>query len=571
MRRFELREGTASKFWEVDVEGSDVVVRFGRIGTNGQTKRTSFASAAEAEKAKEKLVREKTGKGYAEVGASTAATEAKPEPVSKGRAKKAKPSADSAGTRFPASPTPVTAVRCFRDEDTALFERGFPAMHVLTDEVVKPEVAMQRARDGIEEIDPRLPVHVPRDVARRFVAGYLTPRTWGNDAQAYTHPVPAHVALREAALASDRAIDEASLEEFLVRNCPCGSEWRVTVGELALAGTNNETYGWRLHEMVHVHEAVLGTEPVARRLVAHLLRALRDPEAWGVWGRDPNRHNASAHHLAFALGTLRHRLDPKTWSDLVEPFRGAADARIAVFADLLACLADDARPPLCPYYVLDLAILRRDRETIAREVQGKDMLFWRPEVTYLLGGTPYAHATFGHARRLPDWKQVRLVDELGRLAMPEVAVVIGMLATARPAKKVATEWLRAHADLARPALLEASTSLPDAADRARASEALALFGTAPVEEARTLTEDELTRELAALFGGLEARLVACRGNAKKERAVMRETFDRYCETRSAAGDVMPEAYFGHELIDWRPKDAAARERWWALVQEVQDE
>lgn len=51
---------------------------------------------------------------------------------------------------------------------------------------------------------------------------------------------------------------------------------------------------------------------------------------------------------------------------------------------------------------------------------------------------------------------------------------------------------------------------------------------------------------------------------------MRRSFDRYCEARSAAGEVLPEAYFGHELVDWRPKNAKARDRWWALVQEVQD-
>ncbi len=38
---------------------------------------------------------------------------------------------------------------------------------------------------------------------------------------------------------------------------------------------------------------------------------------------------------------------------------------------------------------------------------------------------------------------------------------------------------------------------------------------------------------------------------------MRSAFDRYCETRAAGGEVIPEAYFGHEVIDCRPKDAAA--------------
>jgi len=65
-RLFEFVEGTSSKFWEVWVEGRDVTTRWGRIGTDGQTKTKTFKdeSAAQAEMAK--LIKEKTGKGYQE-------------------------------------------------------------------------------------------------------------------------------------------------------------------------------------------------------------------------------------------------------------------------------------------------------------------------------------------------------------------------------------------------------------------------------------------------------------------------------------------------------------------------
>lgn len=74
MKRFELVEGTASKFWEVSVTGSDLTVRFGRIGTNGQTKTKSLASPAAAEKERDKLIKEKTGGGYKEVTVAAGAT-----------------------------------------------------------------------------------------------------------------------------------------------------------------------------------------------------------------------------------------------------------------------------------------------------------------------------------------------------------------------------------------------------------------------------------------------------------------------------------------------------------------
>jgi predicted DNA-binding WGR domain protein len=66
MQRFELIEGSSSKFWEIDVDDCDVTVRFGRIGTSGQSKTKTFADETAARKEHDKLVKEKTSKGYAE-------------------------------------------------------------------------------------------------------------------------------------------------------------------------------------------------------------------------------------------------------------------------------------------------------------------------------------------------------------------------------------------------------------------------------------------------------------------------------------------------------------------------
>jgi predicted DNA-binding WGR domain protein len=74
MRRFELVEGKSSKFWEVDTQGNTLTTRFGRIGTNGQTQTKEFADNAAADKEQNKLIREKTGKGYTETTVSAGAT-----------------------------------------------------------------------------------------------------------------------------------------------------------------------------------------------------------------------------------------------------------------------------------------------------------------------------------------------------------------------------------------------------------------------------------------------------------------------------------------------------------------
>lgn len=69
-RRFEFNDGKTSKFWEIEVTGTQFTVRYGKIGTAGQTQTKDYADAAAAAKSAEKLIAEKTGKGYQEVGGS---------------------------------------------------------------------------------------------------------------------------------------------------------------------------------------------------------------------------------------------------------------------------------------------------------------------------------------------------------------------------------------------------------------------------------------------------------------------------------------------------------------------
>lgn len=71
-RRFEFEEGGSRKFWEVTLDGASFTVRYGRIGAAGSTKTTTTGSDAEAAKEVDKLIREKTKKGYQEVGEGVA-------------------------------------------------------------------------------------------------------------------------------------------------------------------------------------------------------------------------------------------------------------------------------------------------------------------------------------------------------------------------------------------------------------------------------------------------------------------------------------------------------------------
>ncbi len=65
-RRFEFVGGGSSKFWVIEMSGKSSTVRFGRIGTDGQSKSREFESPEDAKREVDKQVREKTGKGYLE-------------------------------------------------------------------------------------------------------------------------------------------------------------------------------------------------------------------------------------------------------------------------------------------------------------------------------------------------------------------------------------------------------------------------------------------------------------------------------------------------------------------------
>lgn len=64
MARYEFSEGSSNKFWEITLDDTTVTTRYGRIGSDGQETTKDYKTKAEAKKAYDKLVAEKTKKGY---------------------------------------------------------------------------------------------------------------------------------------------------------------------------------------------------------------------------------------------------------------------------------------------------------------------------------------------------------------------------------------------------------------------------------------------------------------------------------------------------------------------------
>jgi uncharacterized protein (TIGR02996 family) len=75
MRAFQYSDAKSHKFWAIDVNGSSFTVTYGKVGSAGQTQVKTFPSPEKAQAEADKLIREKTGKGYVETTPKAAASE----------------------------------------------------------------------------------------------------------------------------------------------------------------------------------------------------------------------------------------------------------------------------------------------------------------------------------------------------------------------------------------------------------------------------------------------------------------------------------------------------------------
>ncbi len=117
MPRYELSEGNSNKFWEIKLSGAAFTTTYGKIGANGQTTIKEFGDAAAAKKEYEKLIGEKTKKGYSLVGdAKPAKAEPAAKPAAKGKKAPAEDSsAAKADARNPALEKAIVANPTDRD------------------------------------------------------------------------------------------------------------------------------------------------------------------------------------------------------------------------------------------------------------------------------------------------------------------------------------------------------------------------------------------------------------------------------------------------------------------------
>ena len=59
---FIYTDGKSQKFWIIDSAGNDIMVNFGKLGTNGRFQITEYGDEAECQKAADRLIMQKTKK-----------------------------------------------------------------------------------------------------------------------------------------------------------------------------------------------------------------------------------------------------------------------------------------------------------------------------------------------------------------------------------------------------------------------------------------------------------------------------------------------------------------------------
>ncbi|KWS04320.1 Molybdate metabolism regulator [Lysobacter capsici AZ78] len=368
MRRFEYVEGSSSKFWEAEQDGSDLNIRWGRIGTAGQSQTKAFADANKAAAALIKLIDEKTGKGYVEAVAAAGASIGKTADKPKADKPKPEPAAETvaAPATSPASP-------------------GAAAPHAAAAQVAAPQpapvaapnvaaVATNRVADAAaasvaaaSDTPPWLTDGAPLDIGPDLIKLALATRRHPKPI-ADTDPLKLWLAAREILLAGNRielsktdpAWQEALAEagERLQSRRPDGSD-ASTAALLALTmGYGDRDAGVPFVGFLVARHGLL-------KAVEHLLEAQRSLVVGTDWDRATQKHERFlTANPDRPLGSSWH--GPLSEGELA--FREHLAAAPQALYDECARRIVEVLPQLHPSRQISMALLLPDRPELSNEL-----------------------------------------------------------------------------------------------------------------------------------------------------------------------------------------------------------
>ena len=302
VRRWELVADGSAKFWEIERDGASVTVRYGRLGSVGQTKVKDFASDALAVAHVDKLVAEKVKKGYAEAGAPAAVTlAATPVAANLAEVGPAEVGAAEVGPEWPDEATFVVppswrgavrpvrgqarsrSLKSARDVDAYLTAKVEPLPRQLADALVNPES------------EPDLVA-----AARSYLDGQATSLGAAAVAAALTSEASRYYGREDVATLADAWVVRHGYAFAAAAARDLG---RIEIGWSGARRKETAKLGWRVDEHARW--------PYANRQVVERLRGLLAgaPEAdylAAVEAVEPERDSVLARTIAAYLASTRH-------------------------------------------------------------------------------------------------------------------------------------------------------------------------------------------------------------------------------------------------------------------------
>jgi len=416
---------------------------------------------------------------------------------------------------------------CFTKEGDELFARGYPHLRLLSDERVETAAAIRTATQALDAIDPCFRLTVPREVARCYLLGHsIGTGLFIDEGHSRRRANLRLRPLREARMESDTPVDVRLLQEAL---------------EAQGHGMGDTYSQWRWPKVLYLYEAFLGTEPVARTLVEHLVRNANEPSRWDLPGHDVFRMNAAPTYLAQAFPWLCRRLE-------LGRARPPSDDPRAPRAHLALLQAYAGKPvpdEVRPWLDAILALDGDDVEAFAKLLDlGRHTFLWNAGRTAWVVGTERFAGPLPVAGTHLDG----LLDSVAPIEDAGIVRLVAAIAGQRAGKKAAAGWLRVHAAYARP-ILDDLHALDDEKERKNAAAALALLDDEKPVKVHVPTRAELEREIAAIFAALGKKLKRTK-DVDRQKEAIRAAHEKYTEARAAAGDPIPEAYFTHRFVDF---------------------
>jgi predicted DNA-binding WGR domain protein len=449
VRRFELRQGPAPRFWEIGLDGLTLVVRFGRIGGDATTQKKSFRSQDAADADIDRQVGSKLASGWVEATTPAAAapggSEAAPEPAP-ARARPARAPAPPVRARQGKAVglSHVKPAFCFTPEHDALFALGWPHLVRLEDGLAEDEDPVQSALEILSAAWPR--ISWPRATAARLVRYHRLPQAaaWGPDKKGRGGPTKAALALME----QDAPLDADDARAVI--DCQLGADRARASAESVVM-------------LLRILDAAVGSLVVADLLTERLEQLPEERLAADDWlDADTTRE----------LGFLLLRVDAKAAASLrkrlEKVFARAPDApagehgSVRTSLDLVLHGAEGVRRSALGAAEgfaspSELVFVQDDpkfvRQMLQRWDEGPESP--DPRLTFL-GGEQVLDIEASWLRGYDDPEEAYpfFVEAFGPIRSKRLLPIFLALSATFEAREPATQWFIDHLDFARPYLEE---------------------------------------------------------------------------------------------------------------------